>query len=180
MQHTNNVRIGDVYVNRHSGSVYKVLEIEVDSYFDTIVSFQEKVCGKAGYVYQNGHILHKRLEVFKEHFVHEDDVGDKIYNMIFIRSKQKRRSQQWQYRLHQYLTDKGLWEDEADKVLDIIKSDDNYKALSDVFNKEMDYPKSFLAVAMLICSSVALDWIDKNKPMHFAQYMFEPNRIDKQ
>ena len=37
-------------------------------------------------------------------------------------------------RLHQYLTGNGLWENEADKVLDIIKSDDNYKALSDVFS----------------------------------------------
>lgn len=97
MQDSQNVKthgISNIYVNRHSGNVYEAIHTYVDGYLDDIVVIQEKVNGQTGYVYQCGHIYHRRLDDFNKHYIHEDEVEDKIYNMIITRSEQKRRKQQ--------------------------------------------------------------------------------------
>lgn len=68
-----------------------------------------------------------------------------------------------------YLTDRGLWADEADIVIGKIKS----PALIEILHKESgDYPMVFLVTVALVLDRHALDYIDTEKPMHFARPMF--------
>lgn len=79
-------------------------------------------------------------------------------------------------RMHQYLTDNGLWDDEADMILESLIAD----PLTEVFQKEAsDYPTVFFVAATMTVRYQALEWLDANKPMHFAQYMLDPDRMDK-
>ncbi|MEE8262719.1 MAG: hypothetical protein V3R83_09680 [Gammaproteobacteria bacterium] len=70
----------------------------------------------------------------------------------------------------------GLWENEAQAVVNQIADDETLKALGDVLEKSADgYPKQFFAVAWMTFESEAIKWIDANKPKHFARPMFDPN-----
>lgn len=81
-------------------------------------------------------------------------------------------------KLHEYLTSYGLWPEEAGEILDSIEIDKTYYALNEVMHKQADgYPIQFFVAAHMTVRSAALDWIDANKPMHFAQYVLDEKRM---
>jgi len=83
-------------------------------------------------------------------------------------------------RLHDFLTQHGLWPKEADMILnpDLLKKNGVSEPLIEVLDKDADgYPTHFFAIANLTIRHEALNWIDANKPMHFAQYALDPNRM---
>jgi hypothetical protein len=59
-------------------------------------------------------------------------------------------------------------------VLKLAASKSSASALSEVFHKTWDgYPVEFHAIAWLTIKRFAIQYIDENKPMHFARPIFE-------
>jgi len=84
-------------------------------------------------------------------------------------------------KLHEYLTSNRLWPEEAEEILDSIEMDKTHYALNEVIHKQADgYPTQFFAAANMTVRFAALDWIDANKPRHYAQYMLDPNRMKRE
>jgi len=72
--------------------------------------------------------------------------------------------------VHKYLTDHGLWPHEADAVVDQMQIDINEPQM---WAASVDhYPAAMLAVLYLRADLAAVDWIDDNKPRHFARSLF--------
>ena len=73
--------------------------------------------------------------------------------------------------LTEYMTNHGLFPDEADKVIDV------YKAREDSMSQRMGdkiegYPPEFPSVLLVTIRRDVVDWIDANKPKHWARGMF--------
>ncbi len=67
-----------------------------------------------------------------------------------------------------FLVNNFLWPNEANNILDIVIAD---KKNEDVkFNSPVEYyPNQLIAVLQILVADVAIIWIDKNKPKHFAR-----------
>ena len=73
-------------------------------------------------------------------------------------------------KLSALLVKHGLWDHEAEAIIQTMREDDANANLAEVFNKEWDgYPPQFHAVAWMITKRQAIEWIDANKPQHFAR-----------
>ena len=73
--------------------------------------------------------------------------------------------------IHKWLTDRGLWPDEATVV---VESTMKQEACDQVkWNDSAEcYPPQLLAVLALSARELAVKYIDENKPKHFARPMF--------
>lgn len=77
-----------------------------------------------------------------------------------------------------YLENCGLFPDQAAAVMSVAETDDKC-ALHGRWNDAIDgYPASFRALIQLTIRAYALAWIDEHMPKHFAQYMFDPKRME--
>lgn len=75
--------------------------------------------------------------------------------------------------LHKMMTDNGLWPQEADAVLESVRTDKHAEALAEVLGRTWDgYHTQFHAVAWLTVKGMVVEYIDANKPQHFARPMF--------
>lgn len=81
-------------------------------------------------------------------------------------------------KMSRYLQDKGLWPNEAESILDEAEKaeSDGLEAMRGNWHKVADgeggYPMSFFAVVAMALDSLVVEWIDANKPQHFARAMF--------
>lgn len=75
--------------------------------------------------------------------------------------------------LEAYLTENGLFPDEAHEVAE------RYKASTDADMQHRwgdsieGYPKPMLAVPLISVRRAAIEWMDEKKPLHWARGMFE-------
>ena len=75
----------------------------------------------------------------------------------------------------EFLTDRGLWPNEAEAVLEKAKPEIEVGGYRMTWERPAsEYPVELYAVIGLILSRNAVEWIDRNKPMHFARMMFVP------
>ncbi len=77
-------------------------------------------------------------------------------------------------KLRQLLEQHGLWPQEVDAVIAAMKSDEITKSMAQRWNDDADgYPPQMMAVLWTSAKRQAREWIDANKPKHFARAMFE-------
>ena len=75
--------------------------------------------------------------------------------------------------LRKMMTDNGLWPQEADAVLESVRTEKHAEALAEVLGKTWDgYPSQFHAGAWMTVKRMVIEYIDANKPQHFARPMF--------
>jgi hypothetical protein len=71
-----------------------------------------------------------------------------------------------------HLTDKGLWPDEATTVIVLMKERSGLEEDRRWRDDLSGYPEAFKAVLMITANSCALQYIDEQKPQHWARPMF--------
>jgi len=77
-------------------------------------------------------------------------------------------------KLEKYLTDKGLWPEEAMIIFDTMLKEQLSGMKNIKWNDFADiYPTSLYALLIIYLEEFTLKWIDTNKPRHFARPMFE-------
>lgn len=77
--------------------------------------------------------------------------------------------------LEKHLTDSGLFETQAKAVIDALIADDELtgSVMKDRWHEDVSlYPPQMLAVLTQSANAKALEWIDANKPQHWARGMF--------
>ena len=79
----------------------------------------------------------------------------------------------WREWMQKYLTDSGLWPEEALAVVNEYV--DGNAAMQPIADRGHDgYPPQMNAVVALGLHATAVRWIDANKPQHWARPMFLP------
>lgn len=77
--------------------------------------------------------------------------------------------------LTDHLTNHGLWPNEAGAVIDQwLETPPGEPMQGRMSDHTQGYPDAMMAVLMLSINSAAVQWIDANKPKHFARPMFVP------
>lgn len=77
-------------------------------------------------------------------------------------------------RLASYLYNHGLFENQAEEVVQRIEANDAHKALNEVLHKDWDdYPREFHAAAILALKAETVKWIDNFFPQHWARAFFD-------
>jgi len=72
------------------------------------------------------------------------------------------------------LSQYGLWPEEAEQVVDLIRASDTHADLAAVLDKNIEgYPPQFAAVTMAVAKSQAVSLLKETKPSHFALVMIE-------
>lgn len=72
-----------------------------------------------------------------------------------------------------YLTENGLLDGDANEVMNRMMDDEAHKAMMARWDDDMDgYPEPMKAFAIVCAKQAALEWIDVNKPRHWARAMF--------
>ena len=72
-----------------------------------------------------------------------------------------------------YLTDRGLWPDQAEAVVAATKADEVNAVMADRWDDQIEgYPAGILVLTGMALSRSAVAWIDANKPLHFARPLF--------
>jgi hypothetical protein len=72
-----------------------------------------------------------------------------------------------------HLVSHGMFEEQANKVLDRCRQDEILKPMGGRWNDTVDgYPPQMKAVVLLSVRKVAVDWIDENIPMAWFRGMF--------
>ncbi len=80
--------------------------------------------------------------------------------------------------LTKYLVDNGLGPQEAELVIELVIDayQNNETARKDMGRRLNDdtesYPPQFIPTLLLAIQHEAVEWIDTNKPLHFARLMF--------
>lgn len=78
--------------------------------------------------------------------------------------------------LHQfvveYLISKGLWPSEAEAIFEVMKVDPANVVMKDRWG-DAGYPASILVCASMSADEAAKEWLEKNKPQHWARPMFD-------
>ena len=68
----------------------------------------------------------------------------------------------------------GLWPQEAEKVFAAVEADKVNAPMNGRWSDPVDdYPPAVIALNWLQMKAKALEYIDAEKPMHFARMMFE-------
>ena len=79
----------------------------------------------------------------------------------------------WRIWMEKYLTDRGLWPQEAFQIANNAAI--NNDALGEIIDRShAGYPAMMNAAVAASLNSEALEWIDANKPKHFARRSFTP------
>lgn len=77
-------------------------------------------------------------------------------------------------KLETELVNHGLWPKEAKEVMDELEADEASESMQGRWNEDTTaYPPQLLAVVFFSAKQKAIDWIDRNKPMHFARGILE-------
>lgn len=75
--------------------------------------------------------------------------------------------------LKKKLIDHGLWEEEANAVLEAAKADLINESMNGRWtDDEEGYPSTILVAIWFNIKSIAVDWLRANKPNHLALSMF--------
>jgi hypothetical protein len=75
-----------------------------------------------------------------------------------------------QERIMTDLVQQGLWPKEAEAVMAELKSDKTIEGLATVRWNDDQYPDHLVATVWAIAKHKAVEWIDRNEPMHFARH----------
>lgn len=78
-------------------------------------------------------------------------------------------------RLRTDLYNNGLFEDQADAVLLSLVSQQDHPMFGRWDDAATDYPPAMLGLLWMEAKASALEWIDKNMPLHWARPMFTPD-----
>lgn len=71
------------------------------------------------------------------------------------------------------LVENGLWKDQAEAVIEQVKARPGNDPMRDRWNDEATgYPPPLMSVLWLSARQAAVEWIDENKPLHWARPMF--------
>lgn len=77
----------------------------------------------------------------------------------------------WREWMTKYLVDRGLWPQEAQEVITYTLAYN--ESISAILNSPHDgYPPQMDAVVAMCLNTASVEWIDANKPKHFARQMF--------
>jgi hypothetical protein len=72
------------------------------------------------------------------------------------------------------LQENGLWLQEAEEVMAMVEADPANKDMQGRWDESPeDYPPSIMVLAWMSARDKALEWIERNKPKHFAKGMLE-------
>jgi hypothetical protein len=72
------------------------------------------------------------------------------------------------------LQEHGLWPNEAKEVMEMVEADPANESMQGRWGESPEgYPAIIMAAAWMSARWNALEWINKNKPLHFAKGMFE-------
>jgi hypothetical protein len=72
--------------------------------------------------------------------------------------------------LTKMIVERGLFDHMAETILTTYVDNE---ALTEVYHKPWaDYPMGFHAAAWLVASQAVVDWMDAERPMHFARSLF--------
>jgi hypothetical protein len=75
-----------------------------------------------------------------------------------------------------YLESHGLFRDQAVAAIGAPKTH-----LVNIWDDDIaGYPSAFHALVQLEAKRLALDWIDATMPKHFAQYVLDPKRMERE
>ena len=74
-----------------------------------------------------------------------------------------------------YLVDNGLRPDEADAVIVAAKANDDLRRANFRWSDPAEEVPALRAVFTLTLNDIATEWIDANKPLHWARPMFATN-----
>ena len=79
----------------------------------------------------------------------------------------------WADWIKKQLQDRGLFESDAEKILEAIKSAPENAAMATRWNDSTDnYPPQMQSVVWLSVKSIAFEWIDENQPNAWYKSMF--------
>jgi hypothetical protein len=78
-------------------------------------------------------------------------------------------------RLRTELYNNGLFEQEADAILSSLVSQQDHPMFARWNDTATGYPAEMLGLLWMDAKASALEWIDKNKPLHWARPMFTPD-----
>jgi hypothetical protein len=68
------------------------------------------------------------------------------------------------------LVNRGLWPKEAEAVMKELEADKSSVPMQGRWDEdETAYPSQLFAVLLMAAKTKAVEWIDTNKPMHFAR-----------
>lgn len=77
-------------------------------------------------------------------------------------------------KLEEMLVANGLWDDEAQHIMDQAEKDESLEAMKGRWNDDIEgYPPQLLAVTWMSVKLQAKKWLEDNKPQHFALAMFD-------
>lgn len=77
--------------------------------------------------------------------------------------------------LYEWLFNKGLFEDEANAILDGV----DHGALTEIYGKRIgEYPTALRATSVMVVEAIAADWLKENFPRHGARPLFDPPSLD--
>jgi len=74
-----------------------------------------------------------------------------------------------------HLVSRGLFPTQARAIIDEIKNstDEHAKRVAEMFTQYVTgYPEIMMNIIMISVNSLALEWLNKNKPQHWARPMF--------
>lgn len=80
----------------------------------------------------------------------------------------------WREWMTKYLTEKGLWGEQAIAVIAAYLEDAGSPMAERMDDVRAGYQKETYAAVAVGLDYAALEWIDANKPNHFARPMFLP------
>lgn len=79
--------------------------------------------------------------------------------------------EQW---VKDYLYNCGMFEDQCEQVVELMKADSANNVMSDRWDDEIDgYPVQMKSVLMLAVKRSGLQWVDENAPDAWFRAMFE-------
>ncbi len=79
-----------------------------------------------------------------------------------------------------YLTDNGMFPDQAEAVFENLKNDSASEPMQGRWNDNVEGYPSIIKIGILLpLNKLALEWIDKNKPKAWFRPMFDKEQLDK-
>lgn len=73
-------------------------------------------------------------------------------------------------KLETELVNHGLWPKEAEAVMNELETDEALKPMQGRWSEDTTgYPPQLLAIVLMSAKQKAVEWIDRNKPKHFAR-----------
>lgn len=77
-------------------------------------------------------------------------------------------------KMKERLVKNALWPNEADAIIDNATYDESLKSMGGRWNETIEgYPPQLLSTVWASIKFIAIEWINKNKPMHIARLMLE-------